>query len=91
MCELAQQLLRSADLRLRRIRFRAQPERDGMAVSVIADPVAFGAGLLGERSPDRIFEFLTEHEEGAAQAVAAQGLQHFAGNLRLRTVVESER
>ncbi len=87
--EVADQFFRSRDLGDGDAGLRTHSKRHDVIVGVIADPVAFGVGALGEPAP--FAHLLSDHEECGADVMASQRVEHVRRHIRVRAVVERER
>src|SRR5713101_5365617 len=62
-----------------------------MRQAVIADPMALGAGALGERAPLGVGELLSDYEKSRSHALGAEHVEDVVGYFGFRPIVESER
>ena len=88
MGEIADQLLGARDLGSGEPGLGREPERHEMVVGVIANPVAFGVGALGESSA--VTELVAKDEEGREDAVSAESREHERRDVRIGAVVEGQ-
>ena len=66
-------------------------QRHPVGERVVADPVPFGVGPLGQRAGRGIEEALTDDEERGRHAAIGQHVEHRVGHARGGPVVERER
>ena len=85
----AEQGVAGDDLGDRR-RGAAAAERRAMRQGVVADPVAFRPGAVGQRQAGGVAQLVADQEEGRRDAAAGQGGEDAGGDLGLRPVVEGE-
>lgn len=90
MRQCPEQRLGAADLALGGVGVALQPERQGMCVAVVSDPVTLGMGALSNDATLLLFEFLPDHKERRAHAPPRQDVEHHRGHLGLRPIVEAE-
>ena len=91
MRQRAEEILGLSDLLLRRVGIvRTLTEWSRVRIGVIADPMAFLMRALCESLTRGIGEVLAEDEEGRAQIVAAEDVEHVLGHASGWPIIERE-